>query len=205
MDSYAIMSFIGSIISSILSRISTIIGPLIGAFFGVLFGFWINDRHNKKLRGKRKLFFSNLLMHEAKKSIELIGGNVNLIPIDAWNAIVNSGDIALFEDKAIELSDIYFQIQNYNYEAKIIREAYEFSNLVIADPNTGEAIPHGSFLRKKFDENTKPALLKKLIELEKWVRPLAGTISTSVTVKGTLNVIGGDEKEKIKKWWQFWK
>ena len=44
-------------------------------------------------------------MHEAKKSIELIPGTVHLIPVDAWNSVVNSGNIALFKDKAIDLSE----------------------------------------------------------------------------------------------------
>jgi len=213
MDTSAIMIAM-LIINSILSKISDAmdtlqflvltlvslfkitIGPLIGAFFGVGLGFWVNNRHNRKLREERKLFFRNLLMHEAKRSIKLIKGNVNLIPVDAWNAIVNSGDITLFENKAIELSDIYFQIQNYNYEAKIIREAYEFSDLSMIDPETGETISRGSFLKKNLDEKTIPQLLEKLTELEKWIRPLAGTVSTSVRVGGNLKVTGADGKEK---------
>ena len=100
------------------------IGPLIGALVGVFLGFWINERHKRKLENHRREFFKNLLNHEIDRSIELLEKKdlTNIIHIDGWKSLVNSGDIALFTHLVTQLSDIYFDIQNYNYEANWIWE-----------------------------------------------------------------------------------
>jgi len=101
---------------------SLIIGPLVG----VLAAYQINEWRRWKLDQDRKKFFKNLLFEEVKKSITLLKQNkTNLIPIDGWNSLVNSGDVALFEDQAIQLSDVYFKIQMHNYEATRTRDALE--------------------------------------------------------------------------------
>jgi len=74
--------------------------------------------------------------HEVRKSIELLQENSGyLIPIDTWNSIVNSGNIVLFagQNHATQLADIYFDIENYNYEAKRTRDASEHFNS-LAEP-----------------------------------------------------------------------
>ncbi|RPJ73611.1 MAG: hypothetical protein EHM20_11945 [Alphaproteobacteria bacterium] len=111
--------------SPIFGFLSVLIGPFFGALVGVYLGFKINDKHRRELEEEKRLFFRNLLMQEARKSINLLDGTVNLIPVDAWNSVVNSGDIALFKGKAEYLDDTYFQVQNYNYEAKRVRDAIE--------------------------------------------------------------------------------
>ena len=188
-----VVALILQMISPILGILGVIIGPLVGAFVGVILGFRINDDNRIKLEEKRKSFFKNLLMQEAKKSIELIPGTVNLIPTDAWNSIVNSGDVALFEDKAIDLSEIYFQIQNYNYEAKRVRDAIEEMRL---HPGITD-IDHVSKLKESFDNRTKPATLKRLNDLENWLTRLK-TEPITVTTKAAsnLNLIGPDGKKK---------
>lgn len=107
--------------------IKMIIGPLFGAFAGVFLGFRINSKHQEELKHKKKLLLLKILRHEVKKSIDLLQEpNGYLIPIDAWNSIVFSGNIVLFEHPlSIKLEDIYFDIQNYNYEAKRTRDASE--------------------------------------------------------------------------------
>ena len=133
-------------------------------------------------------------MYEAKKSIELIPGTVNLIPVDAWNSVVNSGNVALFKDKAIDLSDTYFQIQNYNYEAKKVRYAIEEVRL---HPGTADA-SHASELKDRFDKLIKPATLERLHDLEKWLTRLkAYPITVTSKVTGNLTLIGPDGKEEF--------
>lgn len=158
-------------ISSVWGFFSIIAGPLVGAFVGVLLGFKLNDNHRKRLDHERRLFFKNLLLNEVKKSIELLGGAVNVIPLDAWNSLVNSGDIALFKDKAIKLSDIYFKIQVYNYEAKRVRDAIEHESTwgIAVEDETGKPYSRASDLKGKFNGKTKPELLKDLMELEKLI------------------------------------
>ena len=145
---------------------NTIIGPLIGAFFGVLLGFGVNEIWRKRLENNRKSFFRKLLLHEVKYSIELLNGTVNLVPIDAWNSLVNSGDIALFKDKAIELNDAYFKIQNYNYEAKRVRDAVEHDNTEGPSLKNGKDYWRSKELKEKFNKKTKKDLLEELKKLE---------------------------------------
>lgn len=140
---------------------SAFFGPLAGAFFGVVLGFAINEWYRRKLALERKLFFMNLIKNEIIESITLLEKKrVNLIPIDGWNSLVNSGDIALFpHDRAIQLSDAYFFIQNYNYEAKRVRDAVEMSN-------------ESRFkdLKSSLDKVTTEELLKRLKVLGEWLK-----------------------------------
>jgi hypothetical protein len=188
-----VVALILQMIGPIVGFLGVIIGPLVGALVGVILGFQKNDKNRMKLEEERRSFFKNLLMHEATESIELIAGVVNLIPVDAWNSIVNSGDIALFKDKAIDLSDTYFQIQIYNYEAKRVRDAIEEVNL---HPETTDA-SHASKLKGRFNELMKPATLKRLEDLKEWLTELkAEPITVTTKVTGNLTVIGPDGKEK---------
>lgn len=174
-----------------------IIGPLIGALVGVYLGFKINDNRRKELNEEKRLFYKNWLMRDAKKSIELLPGKVNLIPEDAWKSLINSGDIALFKNKAIELGNIFFEVQNYNYEAKLIREAYEREIQFgpFSDYN-GKEFSRASDLKDIFNSKTKPVLLQHLRELEQWISPMKAEISSSVKVQAKLKVIDRDGKEK---------
>ena len=146
-------------------------------------------------RDERRLFFKNLLMHEARESIKLLSeGPVNLIPVDAWNSVVNSGEIALFEGKAIDLSDTYFQVQNYNYEAKRVRDAIEEMRL---HPTTTDKT-HASMLKDSFDKKTKPATLNRLDDLEKWLTRLkVEPITINANVSDiSMHLKGPDGNEK---------
>ena len=188
-----VVALVLQMISPILGFLSVLIGPFFGALVGVYLGFKINDKHRRELEEEKRLFFRNLLMHEAKESINLLGGTVNLIPVDAWNSIVNSGDIALFKDKAVDLSDTYFQIQNYNYKAKRVRDAIEEAHI---HPTTTDG-DHASRLKESFDNKIKPTTLNRLKDLEAWLTRLGVepiTITTKVT--GNLTLIGPDGKEK---------
>jgi hypothetical protein len=110
----------------------TIATLLLGPFTGVVLAFWVNNKKKENLEHKRQLFFKNLLLNEIKRSIQLLVGNhPNLIPVDAWNSLVNSGEITLFSRAhAILLSNVYFEIQNYNYEVNWIWQ-HNFVNLDI--------------------------------------------------------------------------
>lgn len=98
--------------------------------------------------------------------IELLNGTVNLVPIDAWNSLVNSGDVALFKDKAIELNDIYFKIQNYNYEAKRVRDAIEHDCTEGLSLENGKELRRSDTLKENFNKKTKKNLLEELKNLK---------------------------------------
>ena len=76
-------------------------------------------------------------------------------------------------DKAIELGDLYFEIQNYNYEAKRIRDATEYANLHPGSTNESTNGSHSSELKDRFNHQTKPALLTHLREIQRWLSSLA--------------------------------
>jgi hypothetical protein len=97
-------------------------------FFGVLLAFflqrvwsWIENR-----RAKKKL--KENIESELKKCLPLLSGKSNLLPTMMWNSTITSGDVKLlsFSDRN-KLSTVYSEIENYNYEAKRVRD-----NAVIA-------------------------------------------------------------------------
>lgn len=149
-----------------------IIGPLVGAFAGVFLGFRKNSKHQDKVNHEKKLLLLKILRHEVKKSIDLLQDPLgNLIPIDAWNSIVYSGNIVLFEHPlSTKLGDIYFNIQNYNYEAKRTRDASERFN------SSAEPYQHKSDMETIYHKNWRMAkerwetLSKNLAEITKNLR-----------------------------------
>jgi len=164
----------------ILDLIRIIIGPLVGAFAGVFLGFRKNSKHQEELNYEKKLLLLKILRHEVTKSIDLLKDPLGyLIPIDAWNSIVYSGNIVLFEHTlSTKLGDMYFDVQNYNYEAKRTRDASERFNSS-AEPyqrkSDMETLDHKNWrmakerwemLSKKLAETTKK-LRDELLDLQK--------------------------------------
>jgi hypothetical protein len=50
-------------------------------------------------------------------------GKGNLFPTLIWNSAISSGDIGLLSfAERTKLSSLYFEIDNYNYEAKRVRD-----------------------------------------------------------------------------------
>ncbi len=86
------------VVSNIWSVVSIILGPLLGASVGVYLGFWKNRMHQKEQDHDKKLFLLSSLRHDVRKSIELLHEkHRKIIPVDAWNSIVNSGNIEGFD------------------------------------------------------------------------------------------------------------
>ena len=86
-------------------------------------------------------------------------GAIDLQSANSMNGIHDP----LFNGNAIELSDLYFEMQNYNYEAKRIRYATEEANLHPTSTDTS----HISKLKGIFYDKTKPNLLNHLRDYEK--------------------------------------
>lgn len=112
---------------------------VVGPFLGVVGGLaaqrlydWLKDEGNKKKLKEN-------LRNELERCIELLTEKGNLLPTIMWNSTVTSGDVKLlsFTDRT-KLSTIYFEIANYNYEAKRVRDS-----AVVARTGGSEALFDG--------------------------------------------------------------
>lgn len=155
--------------TSIWELFISIIGPLIGALVGVYLGFKEDDQHRKTLDDKKRLFYKNLLLHEIDESIELLKPKEStlipvVIPVSAWDSLVNSGDMALFtHNQSIQMSDTYSQIQRYNYIAeRVIEDIKEFVIGYTKKPEEASLYP--TF--KDDLDKTKTKILQKFGELK---------------------------------------
>lgn len=156
-------------INTIWELFITTIGPLIGALVGVYLGFKIDDRYRKELDDTKRLFFKILLLHEIDESIKLLKQKEStlipvVIPVSAWDSLVNSGDMALFtNDQSIQMSDTYSQIQRYNYIAeRVIEDIKEF---VIGSTKRPEEAPLYPTFKEDLDK-TGTKILQKFGELK---------------------------------------
>jgi len=97
---------------------------IVGPFLGVIGAFATQRSYEwHKNNTDRKKLKQNL-KNELIKCDDLLIGKGNLIPTTMWLSAISSGDLRLlsFIDKA-KLSSIYFEIENYNYEAKRVRDS----------------------------------------------------------------------------------
>ncbi|MDH5732478.1 MAG: hypothetical protein OEY88_01665 [Candidatus Bathyarchaeota archaeon] len=142
-------------------------------FLGVLAAFglgrlwdWIKDRRNK---GKLK----ENLRNELEKCMNLLTGEGKLLPTMMWNSTVTSGDVKLLSfDERTNLSSVYFDIENHNYEAKRVRDSAVIAQTGPRDSTRDgkkAAIWHWERLSKALIENEK-VLKQQISELlkESW-------------------------------------
>jgi hypothetical protein len=102
---------------------------LIGPLAGILIGFGLDRTYTgyKDRKHRRELKIN--LREELTKCQKLLTGKGNLLPIAMWNSAISSGDIGLlsFADRT-KLSSLYFEIDNFNYEAKRVRDVAVMAN-----------------------------------------------------------------------------
>jgi hypothetical protein len=165
--------------------------PWYGPIWDVLglWGFRKNRMRQEKQDYDKKQFLLSYFRHEVRKSIELLHERQgNLIPVDAWNSIVNSGNIVLFtHDQAIVLGDIYFRTQNYNYEAKRTRDASEHFHL-LPDPHEKRQRSDGTWqLRTIYDGHSAEQDREEYKKAkERWKELSDGLISITESLENDL-------------------
>jgi hypothetical protein len=95
-------------------------------FFGVLVAFAINRVYGyiKDMIDKKKLLRS--FKTELETSLGFLDGHGNILPVTIWNSAMTSGKLMLLSyNQIIQISSIYFSIENQNYEAKRTRDIAE--------------------------------------------------------------------------------
>jgi len=128
-------------------------------FLGVLAAFgwgrlwdWIKDSRNK---GKLK----ENLRNELEKCMNLLTGEGKLLPTMMWNSTVTSSDVKLLSfDERTNLSSVYFDIENHNYEAKTVRDSAVIAQTGSRDSTRGgkkASIWHWERLSKALIEDEK--------------------------------------------------
>ena len=71
-------------------------------------------------------YYSNNIKSEIKVCFERLEKVGDLLPADRWSSAKNSGALWLLKvDEVDQLSEVYDGIQNYNYEAKRLRDLAE--------------------------------------------------------------------------------
>lgn len=101
----------------------TFLAPFLGVFSAVIAGLivsgvygWLRNRSNRNelLQSLRK---------ELEKCRSLLKGEGNLLPTNVWRSSIATGFLMLIPfDKRIEISSIYVEIANHNFEAERVRD-----------------------------------------------------------------------------------
>ena len=144
------------------------------SFLGILAAFglrrwwgWRKDSQNRK-----KLKES--LKNELEKCMSLLKGEGMLIPTKMWNSTVTSGDVKLLSfNERTQLSSIYFEIENHNYEAKRVRDSAivaRTGNRHIIENGMSQAMAHWVRLSKRLreEENFLKQRISKLLKEPWW-------------------------------------
>jgi len=120
------------------------------------------------LEDKKRLFFKVLVLHEIDESIELLKPKEStlipvVIPVSAWDSLVNSGAMALFtHDQSIQMSDTYSQILRYNYIAERVIE--DIKKFIICSTINLEKNPLYPTFKDDLDK-TKAKILQEFDDL----------------------------------------
>ena len=146
---------------------------IIGPFVGVVLAFVANYGYQHLVNRNTKMKYKDLLRNEVQLSIErLQTAQEKLLPTDRWESLVNSGDLKLFKsDEANKLSDSYFGIRAYNYEAIRCRDVSVQYNLEPVPTRKEQMKKYWSEISWDVDKMGQGVLedLRKLLS-EDWLR-----------------------------------
>jgi len=96
-------------------KLSFVVGPFLGVIGGFAVERAITWYRNKVNRIKLK----ENIRAELDRCVKSLTGKGNLLPTTMWNSTVATGDLKLLSFfQRTKLSMIYFDIENFNYEAK---------------------------------------------------------------------------------------
>lgn len=97
---------------------------VIGPFFGVLGAFALERLYSWYKDGQNRKKLKENLKNELESCLSQLTGKGMLLPTMMWNSTVTSGDVKLLSfAERTQLSSVYFEIDNHNYEAKRVRDS----------------------------------------------------------------------------------
>ena len=140
---------------------------LIGTLAGILIGFGLDRTYIGYKDRKHKQELKVNFKEELTKRQELLTGKGNLLPIAMWNSAISSGDIGLlsFTDRT-KLSSLYFEIDNYNYETKRLRDV----SAIVNSSHNNDAQTYWKSLTVSMMNNDQllKAKITKMLEEQLW-------------------------------------
>lgn len=100
--------------------------PLVGSFLGVFLGFFVKYIYQYIKSFNDRIYYRDNIKSELELCIKRLETAGNLLPVDRWISIRNSGALRFFNRTEVDnLSRAYEAIQNNNYEAKRVRDLGE--------------------------------------------------------------------------------
>lgn len=151
------------------------LAPLWAILATIIAKLIVDYRADRKYRSNYKRFIKD----EITRAINLLGreenksGTGNLLPTDTWASIVNSGLLKLFSFEEVnKLSDAYFRIQAYNYEAIRVRDIAERYRCSVTPREKRHMHRYWLNASMRLDKSIRLDLLKALKSLENasWLR-----------------------------------
>ena len=130
---------------------------IVGPFLGILGAFALERLYRLyKDRKNRKKLKENL-KNELEVGMSRLIGKGMLLPTKMWNSAVTSGDLKIVSfPERTQLSSIYCEIENYNYEAKRVRDS-----AVVAQTGSRRVIVDGMTPAMAYWRNLSKALLEE--------------------------------------------
>jgi len=147
---------------------------LLGSLAGILIGFSLDRLYTAGKDKKNRKKLKENLKNELESCISLLNSQGNLLPKIMWDSSIASGDIGLlsFADRT-KLSNAYFKIDNYNYEAKRVRDSAVIAqtgprNIMVGGKSKDEAYWQQLSHNLMLEELRIKDLISKLLKDELW-------------------------------------
>jgi hypothetical protein len=179
--------------------IETLYPTLVGSFLGVIAGLGLNHIYQTRINENKREFLISYLEHENLESFDRLREKQE-IPVDAWNSIINSGNILLFTpDQTRRLGHFYFMVKSYNDEVKRARIIAE-QLILLPEQSPDQTATNDRYEKLKEHYEIMDA---RLSDISRSLQ--RDLIDLNIYIPDISTAIVEEEEEEEKQWWQFWR